>query len=64
MRTLTIPHPAGSSRENKAEDYEQYLVGEISYGELMRREGRLITEGALGRLVRLLSLGMRLPGRS
>ncbi len=64
MRTLTIPLPAGSARDEKADDYEQYLVGEISYQELMRREGRLIEEGPLGRLARLLSLGMRLPGRS
>ena len=63
MRTLTIPPPAGTSAPSKAENYDQYLVGDISYQELMRREGRLIKEGPVGRLVRLLSLGMRLPGR-
>jgi len=60
MTTISIPAAAARTRDD---DYEAYLVGEISYAELMKREGRLITESALSRFFRLLSLGIRLPGR-
>lgn len=44
------------------EDYERYALGEITYEEMMRRHGLLVTESFVSRLFRLLSLGLGLPG--
>ena len=56
------PAPVPPYDPSLVEDYEQYALGEITYEEMMRRQGRLVTESFVSRFFRLLSLGLGLPG--